>query len=82
MQARLGRKNPSEEMQRQIPVIYVAFDVLAVGPGGGAAVEPTLRLPLRERRQRLDASGPPACAGHGNGQPAERGYQRGAADDL
>jgi DNA ligase-1 len=55
LQARLGRKNPSAEMQLQIPVIYVAFDVLAHGKGGGAAVEPTLRLPLRERRQRLDA---------------------------
>ncbi|MBA2718687.1 MAG: hypothetical protein H0U52_05480 [Chloroflexi bacterium] len=42
-------------MQTQIPVIYVAFDILAHGKGGGAAVEPTLRLPLRERRQRLDA---------------------------
>jgi len=63
LQARLGRKNPSEEMQRQIPVIYVAFDILAHGPGGGAAVEPTLRLPLRERRQRLDALGLPKVPG-------------------
>ena len=63
LQARLGRKNPSEEMQRQIPVIYVAFDVLAVGPGNGAAVEPTLRLPLRERRERLDALGLPLVPG-------------------
>ena len=55
LQARLGRKNPSEEMQRAVPVIYVAFDILAHGKGGGAAVEPTLRLPLLERRQRLDA---------------------------
>jgi DNA ligase-1 len=55
LQARLGRKNPTAEMQMQIPVIYVAFDILAHGEGGGAAVEPTLRLPLRERRQRLDA---------------------------
>ena len=57
LQARLGRKNPSAEMQRAVPVIYVAFDVLAEGPGGGAAVEPLLRLGLRERRQRLDALG-------------------------
>ncbi len=63
LQARLGRKNPSEEMQRQIPVIYVAFDILAHGPGGGAAVEPTLRLPLRDRRQRLDALGLPNVPG-------------------
>lgn len=54
LQARLGRKNPSAEMQEQVPVIYVAFDALAVGAGGGA-VEPLLRLTLRERRERLDA---------------------------
>ncbi len=63
LQARLGRKNPSAEMQLQVPVIYVAFDILAHGPGGGAAVEPTLRLPLRERRQRLDALGLPEVPG-------------------
>jgi DNA ligase-1 len=63
LQARLGRKNPSAEMQSQIPVIYVGFDILAHGPGGGAAIEPTLRLPLRERRQRLEALGLPEVPG-------------------
>jgi DNA ligase-1 len=63
LQARLGRKNPSAEMQLQIPVIYVAFDVLALGPGGGATVEPTLRMPLRERRRRLDALALPEVPG-------------------
>ena len=63
LQARLGRKNPSEEMQRQIPVIYVGVRRAGPGPGGGAAVEPTLRLPLRERRQRLDALGLPQVPG-------------------
>ncbi|HYI23603.1 MAG TPA: hypothetical protein VEX62_13320, partial [Candidatus Limnocylindrales bacterium] len=29
LQARLGRKNPSAEMQAQVPVIYVGFDLLA-----------------------------------------------------
>jgi DNA ligase-1 len=55
LQQRLGRKNPSKEMQAQIPVIYVAFDLLAHGAGGDARVEPTLTLPLAERRARLDA---------------------------
>ena len=55
LQQRLGRKNPSKEMQEQVPVIYVAFDLLAYGPGSGARVEPTLTLPLQERRARLDA---------------------------
>jgi DNA ligase-1 len=55
LQARLGRKNPSEEMQRQVPVIYVAFDALALGPGKGKPVEPLLRESLRDRRAKLDA---------------------------
>ncbi len=63
LQARLGRKNPSPEMQAQVPVIYVGFDLLAVGPGGGARVEPLLRLGLRERRERLDALGLPLVPG-------------------
>jgi DNA ligase 1 len=54
LQARLGRKAPSAEIQAQVPVIFVAFDALALGPGGGVAVEPLLRVPLKERRQRLD----------------------------
>ena len=63
LQARLGRKSPSAEMQLQVPVIYVAFDLLAVGPGRGEPVEPTLRLDLRERRRRLDALGIPEVPG-------------------
>jgi DNA ligase-1 len=63
LQARLGRKNPSVEMQAQIPVIYVAFDVLALGPGDGAPIEPLLRLPLKERRQRLESLALPEVPG-------------------
>ena len=59
LQARLGRKAPSAAIQAEVPVIYVAFDLLALGPGddaaGEATVEPLLREPLRTRRQRLDA---------------------------
>jgi DNA ligase-1 len=55
LQARLGRKDPSEQMQRDIPVIYVAFDALALRTGRQRKVEPLLRLPLKERRARLDA---------------------------
>jgi DNA ligase-1 len=45
-------------------VIFVAFDALALGPGGDAPVEPLLRLPLAERRRRLDALElPPATDG-------------------
>ena len=63
LQARLGRKNPSAEMQLQVPVIYVGFDILAHGTGNGAPIEPLLRKPLRERRQRLDSLGLPDVPG-------------------
>jgi len=55
LQGRLGRKAPSDAIQRDVPVIYVAFDALALGPGHDAPVEALLRVPLRERRARLDA---------------------------
>jgi DNA ligase 1 len=32
LQARLGRKEPTAEFQAEVPVAYVAFDVLALGP--------------------------------------------------
>jgi DNA ligase-1 len=32
LQARLGRKEPTPEIQAEVPVAYVAFDVLAIGP--------------------------------------------------
>ncbi|MDQ6794006.1 MAG: ATP-dependent DNA ligase [Chloroflexota bacterium] len=55
LQARLGRKSPSDAIKSEIPVIFVAFDALGLGAGGGAPVEPLLRLPLHERRARLDS---------------------------
>jgi DNA ligase-1 len=59
LQARLGRKDPSEQIQRDIPTIFVAFDLLAHRPSGrqGAPVEPLLREPLRVRRERLESIG-------------------------
>ncbi len=54
LQGRLGRKAPTEAIQAAVPVIFVAFDLLAVGPGDGVPVEPLLRSPLIERRTRLD----------------------------
>ena len=54
LQGRLGRKAPSAAIQAEVPVIYVAFDALALGPGDGAAVEPLLRARLSDRRARLD----------------------------
>jgi DNA ligase-1 len=55
LQTRLGRKTPSAAIQAEVPVIFVAFDALAIGAGDGEPVEPLLRVPLAERRARLDA---------------------------
>jgi DNA ligase-1 len=55
LQARLGRKSPSASIRSEIPVIYVAFDVLGLGSGNGRPVEALLREPLEDRRRRLEA---------------------------
>jgi DNA ligase-1 len=66
LQARLGRKEPTARVQAEVPVAYVAFDVLAVGPrsGSGAAtpVEVLLQVPLTDRRRRLEALELPTIA--------------------
>jgi DNA ligase 1 len=48
LQQRLGRKKVSERMLREIPVAYLAFDVLYAGG------ELVMDRPLRERVRRLD----------------------------
>jgi DNA ligase-1 len=48
LQQRIGRKRVSGEMQRQVPVIFMAFDVLYLG------ANLLLDLPLAERRRRLE----------------------------
>jgi len=61
LQARLGRKSPSAAIRTEVPVIYVAFDVLGLGANGngsaaaGESVRPLLREPLEDRRRRLEA---------------------------
>jgi len=46
---RIGRKNVSNEMRGQVPVIFMAFDLMYAGG------ELLLELPLRERRNRLES---------------------------
>ena len=75
LQARLGRKDPLPSMQAQVPVIYVAFDVLglkeATNDGAGRAGEPPrevdslLEVPLAQRRRRLEALNLPAVESGG-----------------
>jgi DNA ligase-1 len=49
LQKRLGRKRVTEAMMRQVPVVYMAFDILAFNG------ELTLDLPLAERHRLLDS---------------------------
>ena len=84
LQARLGRKAPSAAIRAEIPVIYVAYDVLGLGPGGAAPVVPLLDQPLRERRARLEALDLP-LAGRVDGSPARtcgRGRRRRARSGV
>ncbi|MBB5318592.1 ATP-dependent DNA ligase [Tunturibacter empetritectus] len=46
---RIGRKRVSNEWRQQVPVVFVAFDLMC------ADGELLLELPLRERRNRLEA---------------------------
>jgi DNA ligase 1 len=64
LQARLGRKSPSEAIRAEVPVIFVAFDLLGIGAGGDDEVAPLLRVPLEDRRRRLEGLALP-LAGEG-----------------
>ena len=59
LQKRLGRKAPSAAIRAEVPVVYVAFDLLALADPASSAQEPLaealLDRPLSERRQRLEA---------------------------
>jgi DNA ligase-1 len=65
LQSRLGRKAPPPALLADVPCIFVAFDALALGPGDDRPIDALLRLPLRERRARLDALGLDRQAGFG-----------------
>ncbi len=55
LQARLGRKNPSAEILADVPVIFVAWDVLGLDAGPRTRVVASLLdEPLTERRRRLE----------------------------
>jgi DNA ligase-1 len=64
LQGRLGRKEPTARLQAEVPVAYVAFDLLAIAPRLHA-VESLLAVPLSDRRRRLEALNLPTVAGGG-----------------
>jgi DNA ligase-1 len=55
LQARLGRKDPSAAIRAQVPVIFVAWDVLGLDRDGDAEIAPLLDVPLADRRRALEA---------------------------
>ena len=59
LQARLGRKSPPPSLLEEVPVIYVAFDLLGHGE------EALLEVPLEERRRRLEQLELPLAAANG-----------------
>ena len=65
LQARLGRKQPSAGIRADIPVIYVAWDVLGIDTDGDGVIRPLLEAPLEDRRRRLEALGLPLAADGG-----------------
>jgi len=65
LQARLGRKEPSARIRSDVPVIFVAWDALALDEDGDGVVRPLLDEPLAERRRRLEALGMPLAADGG-----------------
>ena len=65
LQARLGRKDPSPEILADVPVIYVAWDVLGLDRDADAEVESLLDVPLTERRRALEGLALPLAADGG-----------------
>ncbi len=55
LQARLGRKAPSAKIRAEVPVIFVAWDALALDTDGDGTTRSLLDEPLAERRRRLEA---------------------------
>ncbi len=65
LQARLGRKDPSPEILADVPVIYVAWDVLGLDQDADAEVESLLGATLTERRRALEGLALPLAADGG-----------------
>jgi DNA ligase-1 len=81
LQTRLGRKSPSAEILAEVPVIFVAFDLLGAGDPSNGRIEALLRAPLEERRMRLDAIDLP-LADEGGGFARSHLIRVDSVDDL
>ena len=65
LQARLGRKAPSDTIRAEVPVIFVAWDVLGLDSDADGEVRSMLEAPLEERRRILEALALPLAADGG-----------------
>jgi DNA ligase-1 len=81
LQLRLGRKSPSAEILAEVPVIFVAFDLLGLRDPATGRIEALLREPLDERRRRLDAIDLPS-ADEGGGFARSHLSRVDSVDDL
>jgi len=81
LQSRLGRKSPSAEIRAEVPVIFVAFDLLGIGGPRDGKMDALLRVPLEERRRRLDAIDLPS-ADDGGGFARSHLIRVDSVDDL
>jgi DNA ligase-1 len=81
LQSRLGRKSPSAEILAEVPVIFVAFDLLGLRDPATGRIEALLREPLDERRRRLDAIDLPS-ADEGGGFARSHLSRVDSVDDL
>ena len=81
LQSRLGRKSPSAEIRAEVPVIFVAFDLLGIGDPSDGRMEALLRVPLEARRRRLDAIDLPS-ADDGGGFARSHLIRVNSVDDL
>jgi len=79
LQSRLGRKDPSPAILADVPVIFVAWDVLGLDRDG--VVAPTLELPLTERRRLLEGLDLP-LATEGGGFAVSHLSEATSMDDL
>jgi len=65
LQARLGRKAPSARIRAEVPVIFVAWDALALDTDDDGEVRPLLETPLEARRRSLERLSLPLAADGG-----------------
>jgi DNA ligase-1 len=55
LQKRLHKKNVTEQVTMEIPLIYVVYDIMYLSGGGGGGEEQVIKKSLKERKQILSS---------------------------